>query len=235
MLFFYIRHGDPTYRPNELTPLGHRQADAVAKRLALYGLDKIYSSDSNRAVQTARPTCELLKMEMAQLPFANEKLVAADFMQPYNDGKVWVCEHPEYRALFQSKEVVALGHKWYEHPKLAHLKEGWLRVARESERFFADLGYERINGTAAFKAVAPTDQRVAMFAHQGFGLSFFSWLMHIPYPQFCMQFDMCHSGMTVVEFKEVDGLCYPKILTLSSDSHLYREGLPLDYNHKLKF
>ena len=31
MLFFYVRHGDPIYDPDSLTPLGHRQAEAVAK------------------------------------------------------------------------------------------------------------------------------------------------------------------------------------------------------------
>ena len=46
MLFFYIRHGDPVYEPNKLTPLGQRQAEAVAKRLSLYGLDRIFSSPS---------------------------------------------------------------------------------------------------------------------------------------------------------------------------------------------
>ena len=72
MLFFYIRHGDPTYHPDALTPLGRRQADAVAKRLALFGLDRIYASTSNRAIETAQPTCELLKLDMTQLDFANE-------------------------------------------------------------------------------------------------------------------------------------------------------------------
>ena len=57
MIFFYIRHGDPVYEPDSLTPLGMRQADALAKRLSLYGVDKIYSSTSNRAIQTAMPTC----------------------------------------------------------------------------------------------------------------------------------------------------------------------------------
>ncbi len=52
MLFFYVRHGDPIYNPDELTPLGHRQAEAVAKRLSLYGIDKIYSSTSDRAYLT---------------------------------------------------------------------------------------------------------------------------------------------------------------------------------------
>ena len=30
MILYYVRHGDPTYNPDELTPLGHRQAEAVA-------------------------------------------------------------------------------------------------------------------------------------------------------------------------------------------------------------
>ena len=53
MLLYYIRHGDPVYEPDSLTALGHRQAEAVAKRLALHGMDKIYCSSSNRAVLTA--------------------------------------------------------------------------------------------------------------------------------------------------------------------------------------
>ena len=72
MLFFYVRHGDPTYVPDELTPLGRRQAEAVAKRLALYGIDRIYSSTSNRAYETAIPTAELLKKEVTQLDFCKE-------------------------------------------------------------------------------------------------------------------------------------------------------------------
>ena len=60
MLFIYVRHGAPIYDPDSLTPLGHRQAEAVGKRLALYGLDRIYASTSARAIQTAKPAAELL-------------------------------------------------------------------------------------------------------------------------------------------------------------------------------
>ena len=41
MLLFLIRHGDPIYDPDSLTPLGKKQAEAVAKRLALYGKSKL--------------------------------------------------------------------------------------------------------------------------------------------------------------------------------------------------
>ena len=72
MLLFYIRHGDPIYNPDSLTPLGHRQAEAISKRFAVYGLDEIYSSPSTRAKQTAQPTCEVLKKEPTILDWCYE-------------------------------------------------------------------------------------------------------------------------------------------------------------------
>ena len=139
MLFFYIRHGDPIYHPDQLTPLGHRQAEAIAKRLSIYGLDKIYSSISNRAAQTAEPTCQLLKMDKTLLEFADEHTAYMDFNVPSDDTTAWIFDSPEYRALFQSQEVAKLGHQWYEHPSLAFLKKGWERIDRECTAYFASL------------------------------------------------------------------------------------------------
>ena len=65
MIFFYIRHGEPIYTPDSLTPLGIKQAQAVSKRLSMYGIDRVYSSTSNRAIQSAQPTSELLEKEMS--------------------------------------------------------------------------------------------------------------------------------------------------------------------------
>ena len=58
MIFFYVRHGDPIYNPDSLTPLGERQAEALAKRLCMHGVNKVYASTSNRAILTAKPTAE---------------------------------------------------------------------------------------------------------------------------------------------------------------------------------
>ena len=56
MLFIYIRHGEPIYDPDGLTELGKRQAEDVARHLKVEGVDKIFSSTSNRAIETALPT-----------------------------------------------------------------------------------------------------------------------------------------------------------------------------------
>ena len=235
MLFFYIRHGDPIYDPDSLTPLGVRQAEALAKRLALYGLDRIYSSTSNRAIQTAKPTGEILKKNVELLDFANESHAWKDFTVERNGKRRWIFQNEEMKELLLDNSVTSLGYNWYEHPEMTEYKKGVDRVYNESYEFFKSLGYEHIRNTGKYKVVNGNDERVALFAHQGFGVAFLSTILDIPYPMFVRHFEICHTGMTVIEFKEENGYAVPQVLTLSSDSHIYREGLPTKYNNRLYF
>jgi probable phosphoglycerate mutase len=238
VIFYYIRHGDPIYNPNSLTPLGERQAEAVAKRLGLYGLDKIYSSTSNRAILTAKPTCEILKKESELLDFSNESYAWRDLtIENDNGSKTWLFENQKMIELFNSKEIRDLGDRWFDHPAIKeyNYEKGINRIYDEADAFFKELGYEHIRHTGKYIVNKSNDQRVALFAHQGFGLAFMSCLLDIPYPMFSTHFDMCHSGMTVIEIREENGYTVPKILTFSSDSHIYREGLPMRYNGRAPF
>ena len=237
MLFFYIRHGDPIYKPDSLTPLGERQAEALAKRLALYGLDEIYSSTSERARLTAMPTCELLKKEPILLDWAKEDYAFRALTVEREGKKNWIFADREMRKFFHTPEIRALGDRWHEHPSIAAYQygKGIERIQNESDAFFASLGYEHDRGTGTYRAVAPHDRRIALFAHQGFGLAFLSCLLDIPYPQFATHFDMGHSGMTVIEFRDEDGISIPRVCTLANDSHLYREGLPTKYQNRIYF
>lgn len=239
MIFYYIRHGDPIYNPDSLTPLGIRQAEALSKRLALYGIDKIYSSTSNRAIMTAEPTCELLRKKPELLDFANEGHAWREltFEKEDGNGKTWLFQNRRISELFNSKEIRDLGDRWYDYPefKKYDYEKGINRIYTESDAFFESLGYEHIRYTGKYRVKRSNNQKVALFAHQGFGLAFLSCMLDIPYPMFCTHFDICHSGLTVIEFSENEGYSIPKILTLSSDSHLYREGLPTLYNHRLYF
>ena len=233
MLLFYIRHGDPVYDPDSLTPLGERQAEAIAKRLALFGIDEIYASTSNRAQLTAKPTSELLKKEIKLLDFCNESHVWNEFAIDDGNGYGWVFSKPQFRRLMAGAEVAMLGDRWYEYPEFQKykFKDGVQRVNRELDGFIAGLGYEHDREQKVYRAVSPNDKRVALFAHQGFGISFLSSLLDIPYPFIADHFDMCHSSMTVIEFYDEDGTVIPKALSVSNDSHIYREGLPMNYNN----
>jgi probable phosphoglycerate mutase len=239
MLFFYVRHGDPIYDPDSLTPLGERQAEAIAKRLALYGIDEIYSSTSERARLTAKPTCEILKKEAKLLDFAHEGHAWRELTVQRDDGKgtTWLFQYNKYIDLLNSKEMRDLGDRWYEHPAFAQydFKKGMERIYDNSDAFFASLGYEHIRYSGKYKVLSHSNKRIALFAHQGFGLAFLSALLDIPYPMLSTHFDICHTGMTVIEFADNGGFSVPKVLTLSSDSHLYRDGLPTKYNNSLYF
>ena len=235
MLFFYIRHGDPVYEPDSLTTLGEKQAEALAKRLALYGIDKVYASSSNRAIMTAKPTCDLLNKEMTIMDFANECHTWEDFSLERNGKRTWPFQDDETKLFFANEDIISLGHKWYEHKDLTRYKKGVDRISDETYNFFKSLGYEHIKGTGKYKVIKTNDERVAFFAHQGFGLAFLSEILDIPYPVFINHFDIGHTGMTVIEFRDEGGFAFPRVLTLSSDSHLYRDGLPTNYHNRLRF
>ena len=238
MLLYYLRHGDPIYNPDSLTPLGHEQARALGKRLATYGIDEIYSSDSVRAMQTAQPTCDLLKKEKILLPWANENRAWEQLtvMREDGKGKTWCFHDRRYVEIFNSPEVLALGDRWYEHPRFADtcFKQGMERIHREADEFLLSLGYRHDRVNHRYEAVAANDKRIAMFAHQGFGLAFLSSVLDLPYPYFATHFDLSHSSMSVINFAGSGGWIYPKAIQLSNDSHLYRDGLLTGYNNGVR-
>ncbi len=235
MLLYFIRHGDPIYVPDSLTPLGERQAEAIGRRLALHGLDAVYTSPSNRARLTAQPTCELLKLEPTVLPFCDEAIAYQGFSVPHDGSTTWCFYHGPTRDRMNSPEVRALGDEWYTHPCFADtpFTEGVLNMRTALDDFLASLGYRHDRAAHHYIEEAPNDRRIAIFAHQGAGLSFLSSLLDIPYNVFCMHFDICHTGMSVVEFPRYGGICVPRLLQHSSDGHLYHENLGTRYNNYL--
>ena len=110
------------------------------------------------------------------------------------------------------------------------------KTGKEIDALIASHGYVHNRERRVFTAEKPTDERIAIFAHAGFGSVFFSSLLDIPYSDLSLSYDMSHTGMTVINMKELAGVYFPKILTFSNDGHLYKEGLPTAYNNsKIRF
>ena len=231
MRLYLIRHGNPVYEPDTLTELGKKQAESVARWLCLQRPDRIYSSTSTRAEMTAQPACDLLKKNMELLDFCNERYMWEDLTVETDYGGDWIFRAPETLELLTSPEVINMGFSWYEHPKLSQYKKGIERVARETDRLLASFGYEHERYTGRYKAVRPTDEKIALFAHAGFGLAFLSCLLDIPYPLFATRFDIGHTGVTVIDFSFYkSSYIVPKVRTLSGTGHLYRDNLPATYD-----
>lgn len=238
MILYYIRHGDPIYNPNQLTPLGERQAEAVAKRLAVHGMDRIYTSPSNRAQQTAEPLCQILKQTPVILEWADEDIAHREMSVPVADGrKQWIFRHSVYRNLLNSQELRDMGRKWYTHPAFADtcVAASMERIQREVDAFLEELGYRHDLQNNSYEQLRENNERIAFFAHEGVGASILSCMLDIPYPILSTHFDMSHSDVTVIHFEEKFGAVVPMVLTYSNDSHLYREGLPTRHQNKIYY
>ncbi len=236
MLLFYVRHGDPIYNPDSLTELGQKQAEALVSRMKRCNPEKIYASSSNRAIMTAKPTADALGKEIEILDWCNEAYSwKALYYTGTNGSGDWIFRHRESRPVLVSDEVRKLDREWYKHPlfdKMPWLEDEMRRMRREVDGFMLSLGY-RHEGNG-YIAEAPKYDRVALFAHQGFGLEFLSTLLDIPYSQFATRFDIGHSNVTVIKFDN-DGFVVPTVLQHSNDSHIFASDMETKYHNEILF
>ena len=231
MLLYIIRHGEPIYGPDTLTALGQAQADALAKRLAVHGLDRIYTSPLGRARETAAPTAALLGLTPTVLPWARE--IWPELALPQPDGTLkFAMEMPG--TLYRGKQNRTLGDRWYEAECFSPIKakESYETLASNSDAFLKELGYAREEGV--YRILRPNDERVAVFCHAGLSLTWLPHLLAIPPHLFWAAFDITHSGVTILQWiNDPSGFTAPKCLVLSDMSHIYKENLPLEYNGRL--
>ncbi len=236
MLFYLIRHGDPDYEHDTLTPLGWRQAEALARRLSVHGLDRIYASPLGRAKDTAKPTAEVLHLPVQIEEWASEALAGQDIWGELpNGGSGWVFF--QQNTNIRNEETMRLGHDDWDTAScfsmIPHAKEGLARVQKASDDFFARQGYVREG--SAYRIERPNDDRVALFCHQGFSMEFLPVLLGIP-PQYTFgSFDFAHCCVSIFEFRNnADGYTQPRCLCLSDTSHIYEARLPMIYNYAVK-
>ena len=235
MLLYIIRHGDPVYDPDSLTELGHAQARALAKRLSVHGLDRIYSSPLIRAQQTAQPTCEALGLPCEIEEWASESLAFDDFSVDYGNGRyTWCFSQPA--SNFLNDETLGRD-DWYNIPSLLgdpeRFKRGYERLTRSGDEFLAKLGYVREG--AVYRVVKKNEERVALFCHEGMSTLWLPHVLNIKPQVFWGTIGFSHSGVTILEFANYDsGITVPRALCVSDLSHIYESGLPYKHKNQIK-
>jgi len=235
MLLFFVRHGDPIYDPDSLTDLGKRQAEALVKRMEVCKPDKIFASSSIRAIKTAEPTANALGKEIEIMDWCHENHAWQELTVTLpNGGLRWLWSHKETEQLFNTPEVRKLDREWYRYPGLERYEKGIKRIQQETDAFLLSLGYRHDYENSRYIAERPNEDRIALFAHEGFGAAFLSCLLDIPYSLYSTHFRMSHSGMTVIEFAGED-VVIPHVLQESNDSHLFAAGISTNYQNYIRF
>ncbi|MBQ3860721.1 MAG: histidine phosphatase family protein [Clostridia bacterium] len=227
MFLYIVRHGHPVYGPKEqLTETGRKQARALVPRMVRAGITRIYSSPLRRAIETAEPTAHALGLPIGIEPWCSENLAWSRFTRDLGEGRrTWVWNIDDIGSFVRGENRDA-GDRWYEIDAMKTIvngKDGYAALQGESDEFLARLGYVREGND--YRIERPNDERVAVFCHQGFGLTWLSHLLRIPPNIFWAEFDVTHTGVTVLNFSNRKcGRTVPKCLCLSDMSHLAEDG-----------
>jgi broad specificity phosphatase PhoE len=222
MILYIIRHADPDYPNNTITAAGHLEAAALGERMAGVGLTHIYVSPLGRAIDTMRYTAE-----RTGLPYSIEEwtqeLGDLRFEDPFlGRAMTWdisaeVVRTPECRT----GEVCWTGHQLLDIPAT---REAMATIAVKSDELLARHRYEREGG--AYKIVRPNRDKIAVFCHGGFGLTWLAHLLEIPVAAVWCGFFLPPSSVTTILFDErSDRYATPRCIGLGDLSHLYKVGL----------
>ncbi len=234
MLLYIIRHGDPDYTTDTLTERGWEQAEAVAKRLAASGINRVFSSPMGRAKQTAEPTCRLLGLDYTVEEWSHE-IGDEHRLTPYPDGKLKSVSLVDRVDLRRDGAVQLDFEHAFECPGFSssNMKDALDTISAGGRDFLARLGYKEEDGV--YRITEPNDDKVALFCHAGMGRILVSYLLHVPLHLMWAGFHYTHTGVTVIEFKnQKTGFTVPRMLCYSDTSHLYAHGPDMRYCGKFE-
>ena len=232
MLLYLVRHGDPIYETDSLTPRGRLQAEAVGKRMADAGIQRIFSSPMGRARETAAPACRLLGLECGIEPWAHE--LEDERYTHFPDGKkksVTFVQNTYFREKGNQDLSYdqSLGCQGLNDTGMA----GAVQVIEAGGKDFLErLGYREENGV--YRILRPNEEKVALFCHYGLERTWLSILLHLPLHMVFASFKVTHTGVTVLEFRNnANGVTAPTVLCFSDMSHLYAEGLDMKHDNSV--
>ena len=218
MRLYIIRHAEPDYPLDALTAHGYAQARALARRLAGAGLDRIYSSPFQRALETARYTGEALGLPLEIEPWTGELEDWWIADEAKGERPAWDVDGATVRAGVPGIHQ----ENWHAHPPFDSppLRAGFAELQASSDAFLARHGYVRQG--SSYRVVDGSGRaRLAVFCHCGFGLTWLAHLLDIPLTLMWAGFTLPHCSVTTVGFEEVPGGgAAPRCSGLGDVSHL---------------
>ena len=239
MRLLLIRHADPDYSIDSLTPEGWKEAEALAAYSPNLKIDTCYVSPLGRARDTASlPLKKLGKTAQvrqwleefpAVVDVENSEHLKQAFSRQHMtaDGKyakriVWdmypsyYAAHPEYWDAEKWRES--------ETARMSDLVLTYDRVVRSFDELLAEHGYVREG--RLYRAEHASHETVALFCHFGVSCVLLSHLMNVS--PFVLWHMLCLQPSSVTELvteERQQGTAAFRALQIGSVAHLYAAGL----------
>ncbi len=222
MRLMIIRHGDPDYSIDSLTPQGWKEAELLAERMAKLDVKDFYVSPLGRAQDTA--SCTLKKMNRTAKTCEWLREFAPRIRRPdvKDITKIswdWLPQDWTVEPRFYQVET------WAEQEIMKEGKAGeeyeW--VCRELDRVLAEHGYVREGNF--YRVQQANRDTLVFFCHFGAGCVLLSHLLHVSpmilWHGFCAA---PTSVITVYTEERREGIASFRVSAYGDVSHLYIAG-----------
>ena len=209
MEIILIRHGDPDYANDTLTPRGHEEAKKLARFLADKPMDAIFQSPNGRARHTCEYTSKLKEIEPVTLEWLREVGIKRGDLYLWNaPGPLFLNNSslPGYEDCLEANGAMPEGKAQFE------------RVSRGFDEVLASFGYVK-NGNL-YRVENHSDKTIAFFFHHGVMVTLLSYLLHWPLPLAFVHSSVDPTGMTLLRMVEHEGFAHPRMLAFNSLAHL---------------
>ena len=221
MKLIIIRHGDPDYSIDSLTPTGKEEAELLSRRLSALDITAFYTSPLGRARRTAEPTLKKMGREAEILDWLKE--FPARIVRPgESEADIawdWLPEVWTKTPEFYDKD------KWVEVPcfAVADMKAQYKRVTDGLDELLAKHGYERDG--RYYRAARPNHDTVVLFCHFGLECVLLSHIMGVSPMVLWHSTCAAPSSVTTLYTEERrEGVAYFRIAGFGDVSHLIAAG-----------
>lgn len=218
MRLILIRHGDPDYVRDDLTPKGEKEAALLAARAAEWKVDDVYVSPLGRARATARPCLEKWNKQATVLDWAQE------FCYLVPDGKGGMrIPWDYYPHEWAEKEGNFRKNEWVDEQDKLPSREKYQWVCSSLDELLRGYGLERKGNYYAVREHC--DKTAVVFCHFGISMIFLSHLLNISAQALLHGFFLPPTSVTVLNTEErLEGEAFFRVERLGDTCHLKEGG-----------
>lgn len=221
MKLLIVRHGDPDYSIDSLTPVGWEEAKLLADRLTKLDIKAFYVSPLGRAKDTASITLERMGREAQVLSWLQE--FPAKVTKPNRDkpGVAW-----DWLPADWTKEPRFFDRDRWMEPEIfaaADMQQLVTEVYDGLDRLLEKHGYVREDNY--YRAVQPNEDTLVFVCHFGLECVLLSHLLNVS--PMILWHGMCAAPTSVTTLtteERQEGIAYFRMNAFGDTSHLYAAG-----------
>lgn len=218
MKLLIVRHGDPDYSIDSLTPTGWKEAQLLSERISKLDVKAFYVSPLGRAKDTASLTLKRMGRTAETMPWLRE--FPPQIKKPSDTAPGicwdWLPQDWAIEPRFYDRE------NWLDVPAFAHtdVRQVYQQVCNSLDELLACHGYVRQGNL--YRAQQPSEDTIVFFCHFGLECVLLSHLLGIS--PMVLWHGTCaapSSVTTLVTEERREGIASFRMSSFGDISHLY--------------